>query len=69
VTLLARVEAATTCTVEGCERKRALDAEVCDVDLNELWALRLDRQENGTYTRRRTFRARDETGAIASHAA
>lgn len=69
MSLLSRVVEATTCKVQGCDRHRAKDALVCDVDLGELWANRLDRQPDGTFIRRRTFAARDLTGQIASHAA
>ena len=53
---------ANLCAVEGCERQRHPDAAVCRDDLAELFARRLDRQPDGTFTRRRTFPARDDSG-------
>ncbi len=69
MSLSERIAAATLCRVQGCDRQRAKDALVCDVDLNELWANRLDRHDDGSFTRRRSFVAVDRTGRIASHAA
>ena len=63
MSLLSRI-ADTVCRVRGCDRRRAPDALVCSEDLNELWANRLDRQDDGTFTRRRTFAARDFTGQL-----
>lgn len=67
MTLLSRIHA-NQCRVEGCTRERAADAAVCADDLRELWNNRLDRAEDGTFVRRRTFVARDETGYVR-HAA
>jgi hypothetical protein len=59
---------ATRCAVVDCERERAPDAAVCREDLNALWRHELARQPDGTFLRRRTFAARDLTGAIRSAA-
>jgi hypothetical protein len=64
VTLLDRIHA-NRCAVRDCARTRVPDAQVCEADLIELWNNRLDRQPDGTYTRRRTFTARDETWRAA----
>jgi hypothetical protein len=64
VSLLSRVVEATTCRVQGCDRARARDAQVCAADVTELFMNRLDRQPDGSYTRRRTFAARDLTGSL-----
>lgn len=61
MTLTQRIEAATRCAVDECERQKAPDAAVCREDLNELWSNRLVRQADGTYRRRRPFAARDLT--------
>jgi hypothetical protein len=68
VSLLARVHAAQ-CAVDDCDRERAPDAALCREDLNALWRHELDRQQDGTYTRRRTFAARDFTGQVRGAAA
>lgn len=60
---------ANRCAVRGCERERMTDAAVCRDDMNELFARRLAREADGTYTRRRVFRLRDETGALRERAA
>ena len=48
-----------TCRVRDCGRHRAPDALVCDADLRELWSNRLHKEPDGSYTRRRTFPARE----------
>jgi hypothetical protein len=60
MSLLARIHA-NRCLVRDCTRQRLPDAQVCREDLGELWANRLNREPDGSYTRRRTFTARDET--------
>jgi predicted amidohydrolase len=65
MTLLSRIHA-NQCAVVGCSRARAQDAQVCATCLGDLWANRLDRQPDGSYTKRRTFVARDETGRLAA---
>lgn len=54
-----------TCRVQGCNRRRAPDTDVCDADLTELWMHRLVKLADGTYVRRRAFTARDETRLAA----
>lgn len=53
------------CAVRDCARTRAQDTDVCSDDLNAKWRNLLDRQDDGTYLRRRTFIARDETRLAA----
>lgn len=60
MTLLARIHA-NRCAVRDCTREKAPDAAVCREDLTELWHNRLNREPDGSYTRRRTFPARDMT--------
>jgi hypothetical protein len=60
MSLLARIHA-NRCLVRDCTRQRLPDAQVCREDLGELWANRLNREPDGSFTRRRTFTARDET--------
>lgn len=57
---------ANRCRVRDCLRERAADSDVCRDDLREKWANRLDRQPDGTYTRRRLFTARDQTNRLAA---
>lgn len=63
MSLLERIHA-SRCAVVDCQRERAPDAQVCRDDLNALWRNQLDRQPDGSYTRRRTFAARDLTGSL-----
>lgn len=63
MSLSARIHA-NKCAVRDCARTRARDTDVCGDDLNEKWANRLDRQDDGTYLRRRSFTARDESGLL-----
>jgi hypothetical protein len=60
MSLLARIHA-NRCLVRDCTRQRLPDAQVCREDLGELWANRLNREPDGSFTRRRVFTARDET--------
>jgi hypothetical protein len=60
MSLLARIHA-NRCLVRDCTRQRLPDAQVCRDDLGELWANRLHREDDGSFTRRRVFTARDET--------
>lgn len=61
MSLLERIHA-NKCAVDDCARQRAADSDVCQVDLTEKWANRLDRNPDGlTYRRRRTFVPRDLT--------
>lgn len=64
MTLLSRIHA-NRCAVIDCTRERAQDSDVCRVDLNEKWADRLDRNPDGSYSRRRTFVARELYGRAA----
>lgn len=66
MTLLERVHTATTCLVDECEELRAPDAEVCPDDLALLWRNQLERLADGTYRRRRSFRARDLTSEVVA---
>ncbi len=66
MTLLERVVAAQKCAVQDCDRHRAQDALVCRDDLAELYHNRLDRQPDGTFLRRRSFVARDETRRLVA---
>lgn len=68
MSLLSRIVDAEKCRVQSCPGRRAPDALVCRDDLDELWAHRLDRQPDGTFTRRRRLQARDLTGQLASPA-
>jgi hypothetical protein len=64
MSLLSRIHA-NKCLVRDCTRERATDTDVCRADLNEKWQNRLNREPDGSYTRRRTFTARDETRLAA----
>lgn len=60
MSLMERI-AARRCAVVDCDRERVEDGPCCRDDMRELWMNRLDRQPDGTYTRRRTFTARETT--------
>lgn len=59
MSLLARIHE-NRCLVRDCTRQKAQDAQVCRDDLGELWRNRLNREDDGSYSRRRTFTARVE---------
>lgn len=59
MSLLDRIHA-NKCAVRDCARAKAPDADLCRDDLTELWHHRLNREDDGTYTRRRTFPLRVE---------
>jgi hypothetical protein len=65
MTLLDRITA-RQCRVVDCTRERVEGALVCRDDLRELFRNRLDRNPDGTYSRRRTFPPRDLTWSRAA---
>ena len=60
MTLLERL-AERRCRFQDCIENRATDAQLCAGHLTDLWMRRLDRNADGTYSLRRTFRAVDLT--------
>jgi hypothetical protein len=58
--LLDRI-AARRCRFQTCNESRANDALLCAVHLTDLWMRRLDREGDGSFVMRRTFRAVDLT--------
>lgn len=61
MTLLERIQAATTCAVVGCERRRADDSLVCSDHLAAMWANRLTRQPDGSFIAARVWIPKDMT--------
>lgn len=58
MSLLDRINAAESCAVVGCERHREPDSLFCREHLADMWANRLDRQDDGTFIYSARFRGR-----------
>lgn len=60
MTLMERIQDRTECRVDTCHEQRSPDSDLCGPHTNDKFMHRLDRNPDGTYSMRRTFRARLE---------
>jgi len=65
MTLRERIAATEGCAVVGCERHRTTDSLFCADHLNDMWANRLTRQDDGSFIPARRWVPRDLTRSAA----
>jgi len=65
VTLSERIAERESCAVVACDRHRQRDSLFCAEHLNDMWANRLTRQEDGTFIPAKRWIPRDMTRSAA----